>query len=65
MTGQLIKQILKERGLKMSWLAKKLKISNSTLASRLNSDLKVSFLIEVCGELNISINDVFTRYIEN
>lgn len=61
-TGKIIKQILKEKGIKISWLAEQLKMSNSTLSSRLNGDLKVDFTLQICNLINISLNDVYDRY---
>jgi transcriptional regulator with XRE-family HTH domain len=61
-TGQIIKQILKEKGLKISWLAEQLKMSNSTLSTRLNGDLKVDFTLQICNLINISLDDLYARY---
>ena len=64
-SGEIIKQILKEKGLKISWLAEQLKIKNSTLSTRLNRDLKVDFTLKICKVLKISLNDVYIRYKES
>lgn len=63
-TGEVIKQILKEKGIKMSWLAEQLKLSSSTLYNRLDEDLKVNFILEICKVINISLDDVFKKYDE-
>jgi transcriptional regulator with XRE-family HTH domain len=61
-TGKIIKQILKEKGLKISWLADQLKINTSTLSERLNRDLKVDFTLQICNIINISLDDLCERY---
>ena len=61
-TGKIIRQILKEKGLKISWLAEQLKMSNSTLSTRLNGDLKVDFTLQICNLINVSLDDVCARY---
>ena len=64
-TGKIIRQILKEKGLKISWLAEQLKMSNSTLSTRLNGDLKVDFTLKICNVLKISLDDVYMKYKES
>lgn len=62
-TGKIIKQILKEKGLKISWLAEQLNLSNSTLCSRLKGDLKVDFTLQICSKIDISLDDLCARYL--
>lgn len=64
-TGEIIKQILKEKGLKISWLAEQLEMKNSTLSTRLNRDLKVDFTLKICKKIGITLDDVCTRYKES
>lgn len=64
-TGKIVKQILKEKGLKLSWLAKQLNLSDSTLSTRLNGDLKVGFAMQVCDIIDVSLDDLCARYKEN
>lgn len=63
-SGNVIRKFLKEKGIKNCWLAKKLGISNSTLNSYLNSDMKISNTVRVCEALNISLDEFFERYKE-
>ena len=63
-TGKIIKQILKEKGLKISWLAEQLNLATSTLATRLNGDLKVDFTLKICDKINITLDDIYARYLK-
>lgn len=63
-TGKIIKQILKEKGLKISWLAEQLNLAKSTLTTRLNGDLKVDFTLQICDKINITLDDIYARYLK-
>jgi len=60
-SGQVLKQILKEKGIKNCWFAEQLGISRSTLVSRLNSDIRISDTIKICEVLHITIDEFFER----
>lgn len=61
-TGEIVKDILQEKGLKISWLAEKLNIKNNTLSNRLCGELKVDFAIKICDVLKISLDEIYNRY---
>ncbi|MGN1200891.1 MAG: helix-turn-helix domain-containing protein [Candidatus Caccovivens sp.] len=57
-SGQIIKMILKEKGLKQIWLAKELKISPARLNMMLDRDIKFEEAIRICDALKISVDEL-------
>lgn len=58
-TGEIIKQILVEKGKKQKWLADKLNATDSKLCSMLKKDLQFEVLIKICKFLDVSINYIY------
>ena len=60
-SGLIIKDILLERGIKQSWIAKKLNIKKSTLNTQLSKELSCINLFKICELLKISPEEVYKR----
>ena len=60
-SGQIIKKILLEKGIKQTWFAHKLGIPASTLHSQLTRDLSIIELTKMCSILEIPIDVIFKR----
>lgn len=60
-SGLIIKNILQERGIKQSWIAKKLNIKKSTLNTQLSKELSCINLFKICELLKISPDEVYKR----
>jgi DNA-binding Xre family transcriptional regulator len=55
--GRNIKKYMKLKGLKQSWLAEQLHVSDSNLSMLLNAkDMKVSTYISICNVLGVNTN---------
>lgn len=63
-SGQVIKDIMNERGIKQKWLATRLDIAPATLSTALTKCLSFEFVIKLCDILNISIDIVYEKYIQ-
>ena len=55
-----LKQVIKDKGLKFSYVSKQMRMKDDTLRKKLNgnSEFKISELIKLCNILNISITEV-------
>lgn len=60
-TGQIIKKVLKEHGIKQKWLADKLRISQSRLTMILKRDVRVNELASICRVTNIPIMEMINE----
>lgn len=61
-SGQIVKELLNEKGRKQKWLAEKLSISPATLSVALNRDMPFDLIANICEILEISIDEVYLRY---
>lgn len=61
-SGQIIRELLNEKGRKQKWLAEKLSISPATLSVALKRDLPFDLIANICEILEISIDEVYLKY---
>ena len=60
-SGRVLKKILKERGIKNNWVAKRLGIANSTFACRLDSELKILDVFKICEIIEMPVDEFCKR----
>ena len=61
-SGQIIKELIRERGLKQKWIANKLGIASPTLNEMLKKNLTFENVIQICQLINITLLEYYELY---
>lgn len=61
-SGLIMKEILIQKGIKQTWVAERLGITDSTLNAKFNTELKVGDVIKICTLINLDLDEFFKIY---
>ena len=61
-TGELIKAELKAKGIKQTFVAQKLNLSDSRFSEILNKELEIDLFLKICEIANLNESKIFEKY---